>query len=169
MAYLLSRFMNGPAAGGQRGPSTCAYSDEMGHRFRCKWGSIEASDAGYSHHRRSAPIQSRFLCLVRAVSIISFPSSRFSPDTVPMEVGRPFRSMWGGVPTEMERSIPKLVGHPFRTKWGSPADSPTKHFRSFPATMLLRNRHSSPRRNSPFVTSAFPSPPSCGGHGPNSG
>jgi formylglycine-generating enzyme required for sulfatase activity len=23
-----------------------AYSDEMGHRFRCKWGSIEVSDAG---------------------------------------------------------------------------------------------------------------------------
>jgi hypothetical protein len=22
------------------------YSDEMGHRFRCKWGSVEASNAG---------------------------------------------------------------------------------------------------------------------------
>jgi hypothetical protein len=28
------------------GQALIAYSDEMGHRFRCKWGSIEVSDAG---------------------------------------------------------------------------------------------------------------------------
>lgn len=41
--------------------SGIAYSDEVGHQFRWKWGSVGVSDAGYGYDRRGAPLQSRFL------------------------------------------------------------------------------------------------------------
>ena len=41
--------------------SLIAYSDEMGHRFRWKWGSVGLSGAGYGYHLRGAPLESRFL------------------------------------------------------------------------------------------------------------
>jgi len=108
--------VTGLDASDQRAVDAAAYSDEMGHRFRCKWGSAEPSDAGYSHHRRSAPIQSRCLYFGEDnrhhfVSIISFLSgyrSGASGALIPIHVGRrsdgngaAFRNWWG---TRSERN-----------------------------------------------------------------
>ena len=43
------------------GTMLSAYSDEMGHRFRWKWGSVGVSGAGYGYHLRGAPLESRIL------------------------------------------------------------------------------------------------------------
>jgi len=78
-------------------------------RIPMKWGTDSgASGAAPSQATlvtviiAEVPQFSQDVCtLVRTIGIISFPLSRFSLDTVPVQVGHLFRSMWGGVPTGM--------------------------------------------------------------------
>jgi hypothetical protein len=49
-----------------------AYSGEVGHRFRWKWGTVGVGDVGSLHHFRSAPLGSRKKWLDGQINIISF-------------------------------------------------------------------------------------------------
>ena len=77
-----------------------AYSGEVGHRFRLKWGSVGAKRRWYGHDLRSAPLESRFPPFLRAnqhhfVSSSRFPHHRYSVfmwGTIPFDVGAAFRA-----------------------------------------------------------------------------
>jgi hypothetical protein len=90
----------------------------MGHRFRWKWGSAGLSDAGNGYDLRSAPFESRLLCVGWGGSIISFPSSRFCLGRlrrkwgmVSTGTGARLRRMWGAVSNEVGHDSAD-VGHP---------------------------------------------------------
>lgn len=61
----------------------------------------------------------------RAIGIISFPSSRFSPDERSERSGARFRRKWGSIPNEVGQHS-EIGGAPFRTKWGNHIGLPLK-------------------------------------------